>query len=348
MGKKSKSSGSNTVGMITSILIILPLSLGFWFLSIVGRPTRSDFSSSTSPVRWLLAILIPLLVSGLGFKKKSLDKSGAFLAIIVGFVLTLSNYCFMAAMLMFFFTSSAMTKYKEQAKAKIEVDFKKGGQRNWVQVVCNGGVACELALLFLIERGSGGEIPINFALDYDASWFAISVLGALACCNGDTWASELGSVVGGQPRLITNFAKVPKGTNGGVTFVGLVLSAAGGFVVGFAYYFVLLCLGSREHLLMAPPQWPILATGAAAGLLGSILDSIIGATLQYSGRDSRGKIVECPGDRVEWISGMSLLDNHSVNLVSTLFTALMTPSLSQYFFTYADESSVPFGLLMII
>lgn len=43
------------------------------------------------------------------------------------------------------------------------------------------------------------------------------VTGAFACSNGDTWASELGSVLGGQPFLITTFKQVPKGTNGGIT-----------------------------------------------------------------------------------------------------------------------------------
>ena len=38
------------------------------------------------------------------------------------------------------------------------------------------------------------------------------ITGALACCNGDTWASEIGVACGkADPVLITNWQKVPRG-----------------------------------------------------------------------------------------------------------------------------------------
>jgi len=65
-----------------------------------------------------------------------------------------------------------------------------GGQRNWIQVISNGGMATELAILYLLDVGSG-ERAIDFAKDYRASWLGLSVLGSLACANGDTWASGI-------------------------------------------------------------------------------------------------------------------------------------------------------------
>lgn len=67
-----------------------------------------------------------------------------------------------------------------------------------------------------------------------------------------------------------------------MTPVGLAASFAGGVVVGVAYYV------SQQvavvDLQNAPPQWPLVLYGGVAGLLGSMLDSLLGAHMQYSGR----------------------------------------------------------------
>ena len=86
-----------------------------------------------------------------------------------------------------------------------------GGQRNWVQVFCNGGVATELSIIYMIESGIGEKL-IDFSGSYSSSWYGMAILGSLACCCGDTFASEFGSVIGkSEPRLITTLQKVPKG-----------------------------------------------------------------------------------------------------------------------------------------
>lgn len=71
------------------------------------------------------------------------------------------------------------------------------------------------------------------------------------------------------------------GTNGGVTTVGLIVSFLGGATVGTAYFITQLLLVNELHL--ADPQWPLIMYGAIAGLLGSVLDSFLGANMQYSG-----------------------------------------------------------------
>lgn len=73
------------------------------------------------------------------------------------------------------------------------------------------------------------------------------------------------------------------GTNGGVSVIGLVVSLLGGMVVGLANYAMLIYTIDADMLERSPAQWPIIVTGGFAGLVGSIVDSVLGATLQYSG-----------------------------------------------------------------
>jgi len=282
-----------------------------------------------SPLRWVLATAVSVIVTSYGHSRKSLSTSGALLALLVGFCLTLAHISFLVSLLVFFLSSSKATKFKQDIKKKFDSEFKEGGQRNWLQVLCNGGMATELSLLYLLDVGSS-DLPVDFRHHYRASWLGMGILGALACCNGDTWASELGAVLSkGEPILITTWKKVPRGTNGGISFPGLLVSAVGGMLVGVGYFAGIYIATPSTELAMAPEQWKVILTGALAGLLGSIIDSLLGATLQYSGKDKKtGKIVEAAREGVVKISGRMILDNHSVNLVSSIITALLTPKIA--------------------
>ena len=173
------------------------------------------------------------------------------------------------------------------------------------------------------------ELPIDFSRHYFGSWVSLAVLGSIGCCAGDTWASELGSVLSRtDPYLLTTWKKVPKGTNGGISIEGLICSFLGGTFVG-TFYFLALCLVCSSNTL-PDNQVRIILLGGLSGLAGSLIDSFLGATFQYSGfsRD-QNCVVESPGPNVDHISGCDLLDNHSVNLFSSLLTALLTPFLAR-------------------
>lgn len=266
-------------------------------------------------------------------KNKKLDMPAMLTAFVLGFVESLSNLSMIFTTVVFFLVGTKATKFKRNMKKFDEDDDQNGGRRNWIQVISNGGVGMELSILSLIEGGPANELPINFPFNYHPSWISIAFLGSMACACGDTLASELAPALSSeQPRLITQpLRKVPKGTNGGVTIAGLFFSALGGFICGLTYFICTILFVEREALLHAPPQWPLIMLGTIAGLLGSIIDSILGATLQYSGVDkTTGKIVSKSGDGISRITGTEILDNHSVNLVATLSTAFISTYIGRF------------------
>lgn len=71
-----------------------------------------------------------------------------------------------------------------------------------VQVLCNGGIASVLVVIACTLTGWQDK-----CLDSKQSETVTALIGGIighyACCNGDTWSSELGVLSDAQPRLIT-------------------------------------------------------------------------------------------------------------------------------------------------
>ena len=154
----------------------------------------------------------------------------------------------------------------------------------------------------------------------------LAYVGSYAFGAADTFASEIGMLSKSQPRMITTWSVVPNGTNGGVTLLGFAASALGALLVGLSGSFSF----SVENGLFF--DWTIALTGLVVGVFGTIIDSVLGATLQFSGAKVMTKgetkqivIVNSPGKDVESVGGLDILSNTGVNFVSSLLTAAAAP-----------------------
>ena len=69
---------------------------------------------------------------------------------------------------------------------------------------------------------------------------------------------------------------------------------------------------------------PLMVLGAGSSIFGSLLDSVLGATVQFSGYCSeRQRMVSKPGPTVEKVSGVNFLSGNAVNFVAAVTTALV-------------------------
>ncbi|KAK5085391.1 hypothetical protein LTR05_004676 [Lithohypha guttulata] len=191
---------------------------------------------------------------------------------------------------------------------------------------------------------AGGQEPRSYSKGQDISFcptsnrtkdlILLGIIANYAAVTADTLSSELGILSRSKPHFILQpWTTVPPGTNGGVTFTGILAGGAGAAVIGAVSALLLPAPGSgtlKDYLGL------VLLTGGW-GTLGSALDSILGALLQASVIDRRsGKVVEASnGGRVLVLakeastqqakdkgnpsraigSGRDILDNNQVNFV---------------------------------
>ncbi len=151
--------------------------------------------------------------------------------------------------------------------------------RDASQVFANLGVAALCAMLHVTLRDQRLLIAMGAVLSEAAA---------------DTVSSEIGQAVGNVPRLITNWEQVAPGSDGAITLVGTIAGFASASVVGLTCAFFGIF------------AWHDLPICVGAGVVGTLVDSFLGATLERR----------------------QILGNNGVNFVSTAVASLMPLLLS--------------------
>jgi len=248
----------------------------------------------------LYGFILAIVIAYLAYRAHSLNTRGEVAAIIVGtIVFGLGGLQWAILLLVFFITSSALSRLFKKRKQGLDEKFSKGHQRDAGQVFGNGGLATAFVLVHALYPESS------------IGW--VGFAAALAAVNADTWATELGVLNPHPPRLITKLNQVvEKGTSGGISLVGTFASLAGAFVIALPASFF-------------TGNWSLILIITLAGLAGSLFDSLLGATVQA--------MYYCPTDKKETekhplhtcgtetvhIRGWKWLDNDWVNFTCGAF-----------------------------
>ncbi|MGZ9582981.1 DUF92 domain-containing protein [Paenibacillus marinisediminis] len=258
---------------------------------------------------WLIGFGGSLAAAAMAYREKSLTRSGALAAIVMGTIYFGSGSLLWFGLLFTFFVSSTFwSKWKKRAKAQFDDVYEKSGQRDAGQVFANGGIGMVLCM-------------IN-AWNPHPAWLLL-FLGVMATVNADTWATEIGSLSRTAPRSILTGKTVPAGTSGAISKLGTLATALGALLIGIAAM-VSLYIAS-DPALPYPYTWSILLTlclsATVGGIAGSLTDSLLGATVQASYECticgcSTEKTAHC-GTPTRLVRGARWMTNDLVNGISS-------------------------------
>lgn len=254
-------------------------------------------------------LVLSSIISLAAYRLGSLSASGLVGAIAVGtLTFGLGGWTWGAVLIAFFVSSSVLSWYGGERKRALGEKIAKGRRRDLAQVLANGGVGALLAALHPLQPG--------------ILWW-VAYLGSLAAMSADTWATELGVLSPGLPRLITTGRPVPRGTSGGVSTLGMIATLAGGAFIALLGAVAPESAGRAGLVFLS--AW-------VAGIAGSLLDSWLGATVQamyYCAEEGveTERVIHTCGRATQFRRGWRWLNNDGVNLISSLSGTLIALAL---------------------
>lgn len=263
-------------------------------------------------MQFFIGIILGILIAALAWKAKALNRSGAIAAALTGgLIFGLGGLPWAVLLLTFFISSSLLSRLFGRRKLALSEKFSKGSQRDWAQVLANGGLGTILVILQVLLPGE--------------TWPWVAYAGAMATVNADTWATELGVLNPQPPRLITTWQSVERGASGAISLWGSLAAVGGAALVGL-FAAILASAASPSGQILAAG---LLLAAILGGTAGAFFDSLLGATLQAiywcpaCGKETERHPEHVCGTLTSQIRGLSWLDNDRVNFSASLVGALV-------------------------
>ena len=225
------------------------------------------------------------------YKKNHLSLSGFFSSSLMAIlILGFGGLKYVLPIAMFFILSTFLSKIGPKNLQKSKTG------RTTYQVLANGGVGLILCIIN------------NF---YHEELFFYMFLASIAAANSDTWATEIGKLSKTKPKDIISGRILMHGESGGITSVGLIGSIAGSAIIAMLGFFLKF-------------NFTFIVLVFISGFLGSLFDSILGSTLQGRFISYDGKtITESKSKNKYLYSGLTVIDNNTVNLVCTISAVIV-------------------------
>ena len=263
-------------------------------------------------------VLAGMLLSGAvtlaSFRLRLLTVPGGVGALAVGtLAFAIGGWPLWLLLMWFFGSSNIASKLMARRAAKrgghLRPPRSHGGPRRLRQVLANSVPFLACALAYTVLRDP---------------WLLVLAAGALAASTSDTWASEVGVYSKRPPVNVLTREPMQRGLSGGVSSLGLAATAIG------AVSSAVLAMALFPMFGFAIPAGPsAFFFIVACGVVGSLVDSMLGVLMQAKYRSSEGDgsvIVEtppCGGADEVLVSGYAWVTNDAVNLMSGIAVVLL-------------------------
>ncbi|MCL1848480.1 MAG: DUF92 domain-containing protein [Clostridiales bacterium] len=206
------------------------------------------------------------------------------------------------ALVLFFIFGSAVSRIGKNKKAASLALHERRGARSVAQVAANGLPPLIFALLYYV-------IGMESCL--------LAVLGCFAAALADTFSSEIGMLSKKEPFYILTRKPIQRGMSGGVTTLGFLGALPGAVIIS----------------VLSIPRFgiPGMTAVIAAGLIGTVTDSVLGAAFQAKYRVQGGNGMESAlterksldGVSLELARGIRWMNNDAVNFAGIFVCGLL-------------------------
>ncbi|WP_422448542.1 DUF92 domain-containing protein [Thermoanaerobacterium sp. DL9XJH110] len=246
---------------------------------------------------------LSFLIANVAYLKNSLTLDGSIGATFLGTIMYATSGIFGSFLMMvFFISSSLLSHFKKNMKEKVARQFEKTGRRDIFQVLANGGVGLIYSVLFYVTKNPSFLVLLGISF---------------AAANADTWATELGILNKNRPISLRTLKRVEKGTSGAVSLFGTFAALMGAMLIGISAAAGLKLINFGNLAFSYAQSFRMITLG---GFLGSLLDSLLGATLQgvYYSEEMEGETEKrlSNGKPNPLVRGLSFVNNDLVNFLS--------------------------------
>lgn len=250
----------------------------------------------------ITSIILSFILALFAYLKKAMTLPALTLAFIFSIIISYYGGILAFIILTTVFLSTALTKkIKTTTRQKInESTTEKNGAKDIFQIIANVATG---VIFIIIYHFTNNKV------------FLVSYACIMAESMADSLASDIGVLSKKEPINIITLKPSSRGLSGNISMLGLISSLIGSLIIGIIFT---LFNQNLKYLVII----------LISSFMGTIIDSILGATIQVKFKCSKCQQIteknEHCHQKTVYLTGLKIFNNDLVNLSSNILTGLIS------------------------